>query len=52
MENVREAYIVRLKELDFQFDNPVNSSVYSVDKLGDYIAGTNISPYYLTLKSP
>jgi hypothetical protein len=44
MDNVIGTYIDSLGKLDFQFGNPVNSSVYLVDKLRDYIDDTNISP--------
>ncbi|MDR0573008.1 MAG: N-6 DNA methylase [Tannerella sp.] len=40
-------YAENLRALDFQFNNQVNSSIYFVDKLKDYIADTNISPYII-----
>jgi type I restriction-modification system DNA methylase subunit len=47
MYNQTKEYIGNLRKLDFQFDDPVNSSIYLVDKLEYYIANPDISPYII-----
>lgn len=46
MEISNEEYILNIKKLDFRIESQEASSVYLVDKLGDYIK-ENVSPYII-----
>jgi hypothetical protein len=46
MDN-EEKYIENLETLDFLIENRENSSVYLVNKLEEYIAQQNVSPYII-----
>ena len=47
MDTKVKEYIGNLGALDFQFGNPIDSSIYFVDELKDYITDTSISPYII-----
>ena len=47
MDTKVKEYIGNLGALDFQFGNQIDSSIYFVDELKDYITDTSISPYII-----